>query len=170
MIQKSGYTGYMTMSLPRNDTDVPASSPSAAVDWAELLRSSGLRVTRQRVAVIDAIATHPHSDVHAVWEDLHGEMPTLSLQAVHVIVRDLVGNGVLRQIDLPGTASVRYETRAGDNHHHIRCVVCGRIEDVDCVIGEAPCLEPSHTHGMQVLYAEVVFGGLCPACERDVER
>lgn len=142
----------------------------ATIDWATHLRDRGLRVTRQRVAVLDAIETAPHSDVHGVWDQLHREIPTLSLQAVHVIVRDLVANGLLRQIDLPGTASARYETRTGDNHHHIRCVVCGRIEDVDCVIGAAPCMEPSHSHGMRVIYAEVVFGGLCPSCERDRQR
>ena len=97
-------------------------------------------------------------------------MPTLSVQAVHVIVRDLVAAGLLRRIDLPETSSVRYETQTSDNHHHLQCVVCGRIEDVDCVIGEAPCLEPSQTHGMKILFAEVVFGGLCPECEEVVER
>lgn len=145
---------------------------SFSTDWAQVLRESRLRVTRQRMAALAAIQRNPHCDVQEIWDDIHEDMPTLSVQAIHVIVRDLVVSGVVRRVHLPGMPSVRYETRTGDNHHHVQCVICGQVEDVDCAVGEAPCLQPSQSHGMKIIYAEVVFGGLCPDCERkqDDER
>jgi Fur family transcriptional regulator, stress-responsive regulator len=92
-------------------------------------------------------------------------LPTISLQAVHLIVQDLSRNGLLRRISLPDSTSARYETRIEDNHHHIQCIQCGRIEDVDCVVGHAPCLDPSDSHGMRILEASIVFRGICRNCD-----
>ena len=131
----------------------------------QVLRSAGLRATPGRLAVLERLAAHPHSSVAELVAALAGRLPTLSPQSVHNIVNDFTQAGVARRVELPGSASARYETRTGDNHHHIQCVVCGRLEDVDCVIGEAPCLAPDDAHGMRVLEAEIVFRGVCRGCE-----
>lgn len=134
-------------------------------DWPATLRGRGLRATTQRVAVLDYLHHHPHTDAETIFQAVRAALPTISLQAVHMIVQDLSGMGLIRKVSLPDIASARYETRINDNHHHIQCINCGRIEDVDCAVGHAPCLDPSHAHGMRVVEAQVVFRGICQNCE-----
>lgn len=138
---------------------------AASERWGSMLRDQGLRVTAGRVAALDYLAEHPHSAVVDVYAGLANQLPSLTLQTVHNIARDLTECGLLRRIDPPDASGARYETRTGDNHHHIQCVVCQRIEDVECVIGDAPCLTPNHTHGMRLLEAAITFRGLCADCD-----
>jgi len=139
-------------------------------DWVQTLRVRGMRATAQRVTVLDYLHHHPHADAETIFQSVSSLLPTISLQAVHLIVRDLSGRGLIRRISLPDSASGRYETRIEDNHHHIQCIKCGRIEDVDCVVGHAPCVEPSDTHGMRIIEASIVFRGICRDCESTAER
>ncbi len=132
-------------------------------DVEQLMRDAGLRVTRQRSAVLTAVSEHPHADTNAVIDAARRTIPDLSHQAVYDALRALTSAGLLRCIEPAGTVA-RYETRTGDNHHHLVCRSCGRIVDVDCAIGTAPCLTPDHDHGFVVDEAEVVYWGLCPDC------
>lgn len=141
---------------------IPAVSPE---DWAQLLRSHDLRATSQRVGLLDYLHHHPHSDAEGIFQGLRPALGSLSLQAVHIIVQDLSKKGLIRRTSLPDANSARYETRIADNHHHIQCIHCGHIEDVDCVIGAAPCLDPSHAYGMRIIEANIVFRGICRDCD-----
>lgn len=143
-----------------------APSIPSAPSWADRLRAAGLRVTAGRVAVLEHLEAHPHSSAAEVLEVLEPRLPSLSAQSVHNIVHDLTAHELIRRIDLPDSTAVRYETRTHDNHHHVQCVACGRIEDVDCAVGHAPCLTPSDSHGMRVLVAEVIYRGICAECEQ----
>ncbi|TQF74951.1 transcriptional repressor [Rhodococcus spelaei] len=127
------------------------------------LRAAGLRVTAPRVAVLDAVAAHPHSDADRVAAEVRTELGSVSTQAVYDVLKACVSAGLLRRIE-PAGSPARYETRTGDNHHHLVCRECGTVVDVDCVVGEAPCLQPSDAHGFTVDEAEVLFWGLCPQC------
>ncbi|PII82433.1 transcriptional repressor [Leucobacter sp. OLJS4] len=127
------------------------------------LRSAGLRATAGRVAVLDALASMPHSDADQVFRAVSRTVPTTSIQSVHNILADLTEAGLARRIEPAGSAAL-YERRVGDNHHHIVCTGCGAVGDVDCVVGHAPCLDPSSTSGFTVQTAEVTFWGLCPEC------
>lgn len=133
--------------------------------WGEILRAQGLRATSGRIAALGYIQEHPHTsvgDIHAALEAAAHELPE---QSVRNIANDLTACGILRRIDLPDTGSALFEITRGDNHHHVQCVICQRIEDIDCVVGEAPCLTPAHTHGMRLLEAAVTFRGVCAACD-----
>ncbi|MDQ0474735.1 Fur family transcriptional regulator [Labrys wisconsinensis] len=143
----------------------PPADHSCDHDWVQILRDKGLRATVQRVTVLDYLHHHPHADAETVFQGVRSSLSTISLQAVHLIVQDLSGEGLIRRISLPDSASARYETRIEDNHHHIQCIRCGRIEDVDCVVGHAPCIEPSDTRGMRIVEASIVFRGICRDCE-----
>ena len=131
------------------------------------LRAAGLRVTAGRVALIKALGDRPHS--HA--ETLHLAMPEMSIQSVHNVLSDLTAAGIIRRIE-PAGSPARYELRIGDNHHHLVCTSCAVVSDVDCVIGEAPCLTPSDDAGFLVESAEVTFWGLCANCQAaaDIRR
>lgn len=133
--------------------------------WATLLRERGLRVTDGRIEALEHLEAHPHSSVAKIHGLLAERTPALSLQSVHNIVNDLTDAGILRRIDPPEAGRALYETRTDDNHHHVQCIHCHRVEDVDCVIGGAPCLSPSHSHGMRLLEASITFRGVCEACE-----
>lgn len=130
---------------------------------AERLRRAGLRVTAPRVAILTAIDAHPHLDADGVLTELAPRHPRLSVQSVHNVLRTLTANRVLRRIE-PADSPALYESRVGDNHHHVVCRGCGVVEDVTCVAGHAPCLEPPDDSGFEIDLAEVVFWGLCPAC------
>ena len=135
------------------------------MDFTAQLRDHGLRVTRQRLAVLDVLENHPHSSAEAVINKVHSELPDLSMQSVYNVLNDLTGLGLLRRFTPPGSAAL-YETRANDNHHHAVCTACGRIEDVDCAVGHAPCLTPSDSHGMTIQIANVLYQGICDDCRK----
>jgi Fur family transcriptional regulator, stress-responsive regulator len=132
-------------------------------EYERLLRDSDLRVTRPRVAVLNAVYDHPHADTNEIIVAVRDDLGEVSHQAVYDVLRALTGAGLLRQIQPSGSVA-RYESRVGDNHHHIVCRSCGAIADVDCAVGEAPCLAPSQGHGYVIDEAEVVYRGLCPEC------
>ncbi|GAB4582509.1 Fur family transcriptional regulator [Nocardia sp. IFM 10818] len=132
-------------------------------DAREQLRAVGLRVTAPRVAVLDVLANSPHTDAEGVTAKVREKLGSVSTQAVYDVLRACVGAGLLRRIEPAGSAAL-YEARTGDNHHHLVCRKCGTVVDVDCVVGAAPCLEPDQSHGFVIDEAEVVFWGLCPAC------
>ncbi|MHC6213814.1 Fur family transcriptional regulator [Rhodococcus ruber] len=133
------------------------------VDIPAQLRAAGLRVTAPRVAVLGAVAAHPHSDADEIAVAVRSELGSVSTQAVYDVLKACVGAGLLRRIE-PAGSPARYETRIGDNHHHLVCRNCGAVTDIDCVVGAAPCLVPSDDHGFAVDEAEVTFWGLCPDC------
>ena len=127
------------------------------------IAGSGLRVTRQRIAVLDAIAAGEHLDVDTVTGRARATLGSVSRQAVYDVLAALTGAGLLRRIEPAGAAAL-FEVRVADNHHHVVCRRCGTIADVDCVVGPAPCLEPSHAHGFAVDEAEITWWGLCGTC------
>ncbi|MFF2555736.1 Fur family transcriptional regulator [Nocardia sp. NPDC058058] len=128
-----------------------------------MLRGADLRVTAPRVAVLSAVHAHPHSDTDSILRRVRETLGTVSHQAVYDVLRALTDAGLLRRIQPMGSVA-RYETRVGDNHHHVVCRNCGVIADVECAVGEAPCLEPSNHNGFVLDEAEVIYWGLCPDC------
>nr|WP_033290396.1 Fur family transcriptional regulator [Amycolatopsis jejuensis] len=132
-------------------------------EFEAMLRGVQLRVTRPRVAVLAAVHTHSHVDTESVIGMVRADLGEVSHQAVYDVLRALTDSGLLRRIQPPGSVA-RYEARVGDNHHHVVCRTCGAIEDVDCAVGDAPCLTAAQTHGFVIDEAEVVYWGRCPGC------
>jgi Fe2+ or Zn2+ uptake regulation protein len=131
--------------------------------FAHMLRGAALRVTRPRVAVLSAVYEHPHADTASIIGVVRGELGEVSHQAVYDVLRVLTAAGLVRCIQ-PSGSSARYESRVGDNHHHVVCRSCGVVADVDCAVGTAPCLTASDDHGFAIDEAEVIYWGLCPDC------
>jgi Fur family ferric uptake transcriptional regulator len=129
----------------------------------QVLRQAELRVTRPRIAVLDAVHQHPHTDTNAIIETVRRQLGEVSHQAVYDVLQALTGAGLVRRIQPSGSVA-RYEARVADNHHHIVCRACGAVVDVDCSVGLAPCLTPSEAHGYVIDEAEVIYWGLCPSC------
>ncbi|MDQ0613290.1 Fe2+ or Zn2+ uptake regulation protein [Microbacterium sp. W4I4] len=133
----------------------------------ERLRAAGLRVTLQRVAVLEALQTRPHASAETVHSLLREHRSSVALPTVHGILGDLTGAGIVRRVSLPDAGSALYEVQQEfDNHHHLQCVDCGRVEDVACAVGSAPCLHPDQDHGMRILEATVTYRAICSDCER----
>jgi Fur family transcriptional regulator, stress-responsive regulator len=112
---------------------------------------------------LNALAAHPHSTADDITTQVRDQLGSVSIQAVYDVLHACVGAGLVRRIE-PAGSSALYERRTGDNHHHLVCRVCGAVADVDCVVGSAPCLEPSDHAGFDVHEAEVVFWGICSNC------
>ncbi|GAA4802158.1 Fur family transcriptional regulator [Nocardioides caeni] len=132
-------------------------------DFSQQLRDVALRVTRPRLAVLEAVHAHPHADTETVIAVARGILPEVSHQAVYDSLHTLTTAGLVRSIKPAGSVA-RYETRTGDNHHHVVCRSCGSIADVDCAVGHTPCLTASDSRGFVVDEAEVIYWGTCSEC------
>lgn len=136
---------------------------SLAADYAARLRSVGLRVTRPRIAVLNAVHSAAHSEADMIIRAVHHCLPDVSRQAVYDSLHVLTAAGLLRRVQPAGLVA-RYEARVGDNHHHMVCRFCSAIADVDCAVGAVPCLTASNTDGFELDEAEVIYWGRCPKC------
>ena len=136
---------------------------STTLDVEQLLRGAALRVTRPRVAVLAAVHEHPHAETDWIIGVVREDLGEVSHQAVYDVLRVLTAAGLVRRIQ-PAGSLARYESRVGDNHHHVVCRSCGSLADVDCAVGTTPCLTASDTHGFAIDEAEVTYWGLCPNC------
>ncbi|MEU2253665.1 Fur family transcriptional regulator [Nocardia xishanensis] len=136
---------------------------STTSDFQRMLRGADLRVTAPRLAVLAAVHDHPHSDTDSILARVRRTLGAVSHQAVYDVLRALTTAGLIRRIQPMGSVA-RYETRVGDNHHHLVCRSCGAIVDVDCSVGEAPCLTAADDNGFVLDEAEVIYWGLCPEC------
>jgi Fur family ferric uptake transcriptional regulator len=128
-----------------------------------MLRGVGLRVTRPRLAVFSAVFEHPHADTDSILGATRERLPDVSHQAVYDVLRALTTTRLVRRFQPEGSVA-RYEARVDDNHHHLVCRSCGAITDVDCAVGEVPCLTAADDAGYEVDEAEVIYWGRCPAC------
>lgn len=137
--------------------------PEPLAGPADLLRRHGLRVTAQRLAVLRAVSARPHGTVDDVTGVVRSEIGAISRQAVYDALGALADNGLIRRIQ-PAGSPARFEDRVDDNHHHLICRACGRMVDVDCAEGAAPCLTAADDAGYEIDEAEVVYWGRCPAC------
>jgi len=110
-----------------------------------------------------AISRHPHTTADDIASAVRSDLGAISRQAVYDVLGVLVAKGLVRRIQPAGSAAL-YEDRVGDNHHHLICRTCGRTADVDCAVGEAPCLTATDAAGFQIDTAEVIYWGICPEC------
>jgi Fe2+ or Zn2+ uptake regulation protein len=141
--------------------DAMTASPTPTI--AAELRGAGLRVTAARVALLETVRDGDHLGVEAIASGVRGRIGHVSLQAVYDALHALTAAGLVRRIE-PAGSPARFEGRVGDNHHHVVCRSCGVVADVDCAVGEAPCLTASDDHGFSVDEAQVIYWGLCPDC------
>jgi Fur family transcriptional regulator, stress-responsive regulator len=141
---------------------VPAPS-----ELERMVRGAALRVTRPRVAVLSAVHAHPHADTDSIIRVVRESLGEVSHQAVYDVLRALTDVGLVRRIQPAGSVA-RYEARVSDNHHHVVCRSCGAIADVDCAVGDAPCLTAADDSGYAIDEAEVIYWGRCRACRADL--
>jgi Fur family ferric uptake transcriptional regulator len=134
-----------------------------------MLRGASLRVTRPRLAVLSALHAHPHADTDSIIGAVRADLGDVSRQAVYDVLRALTAAGLARRIEPAGSVA-RYEARVGDNHHHVVCRSCGAVADVDCAIGDTPCLTAANDAGYDIDEAEVIYWGRCPACQKETAR
>jgi len=129
----------------------------------QLLRRHGVQVTAQRLAILRSVSARPHATADDLTEDVRALIGSVSRQAVYDSLGVLVDKQLVRRIQPAGSAA-RFESRVGDNHHHVICRSCGLTADVDCAVGDVPCLTAQNDHGFVIEEAEVLYWGLCPAC------
>ena len=140
----------------------PSPAPRTPVP-ADELRQAGLRVTAARIALLETVRAGDHLDVETIATRVRDRLGSISVQAVYEALHALTAAGLIARIE-PAGHPARFEGRVGDNHHHIVCRSCGSVVDVDCVVGEPPCLTASDDHGFSIDEAQVIFWGLCPGC------
>jgi len=133
------------------------------VDPGDLLRKHDIPVTAQRLAVLRAVAERPHSTADVIAEIVRADIGAISRQAVYDALGMLTGKRLIRRIQPAGSPAL-YEDRVGDNHHHLICRTCGKTVDVNCAVGEMPCLTAADDSGYRIDEAEVIYWGTCPDC------
>lgn len=138
-------------------------------DAAVELKEQGLKVTVQRLAVLEALTQRPHATAEEIEMAARGQLGVISRQAVYDALATLTSSGLLRRIEPAGSAA-RYERRVADNHHHLICRLCGQVVDVDCAVGTVPCLTASDDAGFEIDEAEVTYWGRCPDCTTEITQ
>lgn len=159
------------MEATTGTSDAPAAGFSTAQSEntrRAQLRAAGLRATKQRLAVLDIVEQRPHSTAGELVDAVRATLPDITVQSIYVVTQSLITAGLVRKVELPNSPA-RYELEAHDNHHHAVCRYCGRIEDVACATGKAPCLHPAGRHTMTIDVAEVVYHAVCPDCALEAE-
>lgn len=144
-------------------TGSESSALTVQTTWRSQLHQANLRVTKQRLAVLEAIGEHPHSTADNIHASVRAALPQITVQSIYTIIKSLVAAQLIRKLDLPDSGA-RYELEEHDNHHHVVCRSCGKVENVPCAVGEAPCLQPQAHHGMTIEMAEVIYQGVCQDC------
>jgi Fur family transcriptional regulator, stress-responsive regulator len=144
-------------------------SSGEALEGADLLRSCGVQVTAQRLAVMRSVSRRPHATADEIEDLVRQEIGSVSRQAVYDALGTLADKGLIRRIQ-PARSPARYEDRVDDNHHHLVCRGCGVTVDVACAAGYRPCLEAAEDHGFTIDEAEIVYWGICPSCQRSAGR
>lgn len=134
-----------------------------STDYAAQVRAAGLRVTSGRAVVLETLDAAPHTSAERVLALVAPRLPGTSAQSVYNILNDLTRAGLVRRFEPAGSAAL-YERQLDDNHHHAVCSNCGKVQDVECAAGQAPCLHPAELHGFTLASAEVTFWGLCADC------
>ena len=137
--------------------------------WSSHIRETGLRSTRQRVATLESLEQMPHATADELLQHVRRTLPKSTIQSIYTVVQSLVDVGLIRKLEFGPTAA-RFEIQRPDNHHHVHCRHCGRIEDVPCQHGSAPCMTPATTHGMVIDTADVVYHGTCSQCLNTIEN
>lgn len=145
---------------------MPQPQNDRSLGHAQRLREAGLKATAPRIAVLGALEAGGHPTVDEVFTRASTELAGSSLQAIYGVLAALTEAGLARKLE-PAGSTARFEARTGDNHHHLVCSACGRIEDVDCAVGESPCLTPAALHGFRVHQAEVTYWGVCGDCQTE---
>ena len=120
-------------------------------------------MTAARIALLETVRAGDHLDVDAIANRVRDRLGSISVQAVYEALHALTAAGLIARIE-PAGHPARFEGRVGDNHHHIVCRSCGTVVDVDCVVGEPPCLTAADDQGFSIDEAQVIFWGLCPDC------
>jgi Fe2+ or Zn2+ uptake regulation protein len=138
-------------------------------DSAAALRRHGVQVTAQRLAVLRAASNRPHGTADDIDKAVRADIGAISRQAVYDALAILTDRGLLRRIQ-PAGSPARYENRVGDNHHHLICRTCNRMVDVDCAVGDTPCLTAADDSGYVVDEAEVIYWGKCPDCASSADQ
>ena len=138
-------------------------------DLDQLLRQHGLQVTAQRLAIMRAVSSRPHATADELADDVRAVIGSISRQAVYDTLGVLADKNLVRRIQ-PAGSSARYEDRVDDNHHHLICRCCGVMFDIDCAVGDAPCLDTDDDHGFEIDEAEVIYWGRCPSCLKAAAR
>ena len=152
------------MTKSRIGAELSDVSDSTGPDIAHKLRDHGLQVTAQRIAVMEAVTGHPHTTPDELAEVVRNKIGSISRQAVYDTLGVFVEKNLVRRIQPSGWVA-RYEARVGDNHHHLVCRGCDLMYDIDCAVGYTPCLTADDDHGFVIDEAEVVYWGMCPACQ-----
>ena len=135
-------------------------------EQADVLRKHGVPITAQRLAVLRAVSARPHGTADVIARNVRAEIGAISRQAVYDALGMLVEKGLIRRIQ-PAGSPARYEDRVGDNHHHLICRSCGKTVDIDCAVGDTPCLTAAEDRGFQIDEAEVIYWGTCPECQEN---
>lgn len=138
-------------------------------DFTQQLRHAGLRVTKPRLSVLEELHENPHSTADSVRQGVTSRLGSVSTQAVYDVLHALTEKGILRVVEPAGSVPM-YELSNHDNHHHLVCRDCATVIDIECVVGEAPCLTPNDPHGFDIDEAEVTFWGYCPDCQKAREK
>ncbi|TLD96785.1 transcriptional repressor [Helicobacter jaachi] len=137
------------------------------MSFEQHLREKHLKITPQRIAMLNQIQHNGHMSVEEIYEQIRHIYPSISLATIYKNVSALCEANILREIKAPKDKQ-KYEL-SSDRHLHVYCEVCGKLEDIklDTNALEADC---SHNSGYSICDISAVLIGVCPHCKAEQAR
>jgi Fur family ferric uptake transcriptional regulator len=124
------------------------------------------RMTNQRRIIIEELSkVRSHPTAMEVFELARKRLPRISLGTVYRNLEVLAETGIIQKLETAGS-QMRFDGTV-DDHYHIRCISCGRVEDVDSPISEKLANKRTRIQGYNVLWHKVEFVGVCPECQKE---
>ena len=128
------------------------------------LRQAGLRVTAQRVALMQALRhVHGHATAETLQVSAKSAGVSIPMPTVYAVLADLVRAGLVGEVKGEGGA-LRFDANV-ISHHHLACTRCGRLDDIPVqdVQGGKP-VGLANDYGWDIGNTDITFRGTCPAC------
>ncbi|HVT95720.1 MAG TPA: transcriptional repressor [Bryobacteraceae bacterium] len=141
---------------------------TAAKGIKESLKSRGVRMTRQRQILLDLIdSSGEHLDADHLYQRAKAKDPKLNRVTVYRTLKMLKHDGLVDELDLMHHAGEQhyYETRMKQEHAHIVCLGCGRVEEYFGTPLQKMRREIAGSFGFQIVVARTEVGGYCPECQ-----
>ena len=142
----------------------------------DLLREKGLKVTSQRLMVLNILSAHgdEHLTVEEIYDLAKGESPEIGLATIYRTVQVLLELHVIEKVTFDD-GFARYElngeeTGSGHRHHHAICTQCGKVYSLETDLLDTLEKQVFESLGFEVTDHEVKLYGLCSACRRKAQN
>ncbi len=130
--------------------------------YENLLRESDIKVTPQRLAIVEELDGHVHMSIDELYEAIQQKFPSISLATVYKNINAMMEKDFILEVKVPGQKS-KYEL-AKQPHSHVVCQKCGKVEDIILDL-EPVTQKAANLSHYEIVDKSLILSGVCPICK-----